>query len=1018
MEETKMKKKRQVEKTVLDKVEQVINSINVAKHVDQLILSLHSLASLLFPLDSRAFSGSIDERYRDQVLSAKAPSVEERESWWEVFYGGASFPTLSRLLLYDVALNWLPCFPMSSRKHVYDVFFVSGRATEVVQTLVVALRPNGSGKLDNSSICSNAERLVALCLLENNGVLHMAREFSGSCSSEGLRDVQLKADISRIAQLVTSIPDKARVEAPKSLSSHLFFKQITIQILSVAEELDTNLCNGEVALHKTDVDGTIIFVGELFSRICRRGSADVLLSKLVPEVLKYVRGFLLSKELSSVEIEPVPVSGFWSNIIGALKDPYTVKRISEQILRHLATQDISDVEAYWILWLLFHRSYENQASVRCMFVENFLLWKVFPVRCLRWILQFAIRKCPPDAALMAKGSKLGLVETMQHLVTVWSKREFVQSASVEQQAYVTAAIGLSLEQMSKEDLDATKDGLQFILQGVSCRLESPSHLIRKMASCVALVFSKVIDPKNPLYLDDLCPEENIDWEFGMASSENNTLVTTNVSGKDTDEVGGCGALVSEKDLNTSRDGVGKSSEDPKRKKSEFVVVDPDEVIDPAMLNNELISDEEGYDDDADEDSETSSNSSLQPYDLSDDDTDLKKNFSQLVDVIGALRKSDDADGVERALNVAEKLIRASPDELKYVAGDLSRTLVQARCFDSSIDGEEDSAEEKRQKALVALVAMSPLECLDTLNKLLYSPNLDVSQRIMILDVMTNAAQELSHAKTTKPKVFSRAQISTISETQTWFMPSSVGPPGAGPWREISRPETPLNWSYSYERELPSLQGKIGKGKSRRWSSRKENTDQLEWSENRFPQYAAAFMLPSMQGFDKKRHGVDLLGRDFIVLGKLVYMLGICMKSAAMHPEASVLALPLMDMLSSRTLCHHVESYVRRSVLFAASCILVALHPSYVASALAEGNSDVSKGLERIRTWALHVAESDTDRECYTMAMACLQLHAEMALQASRAMESADSTSNGNIIGLPSNMSKKTIKIPLSNVTLL
>lgn len=71
-----------------------------------------------------------------------------------------------------------------------------------------------------------------------------------------------------------------------------------------------------------------------------------------------------------------------------------------------------------------------------MFVENFLLWKVFPVRCLRWILQFAILKSPPDVASPAKGSKRGLVDTVQHLVTVWSKREFVQSASVEQQACI------------------------------------------------------------------------------------------------------------------------------------------------------------------------------------------------------------------------------------------------------------------------------------------------------------------------------------------------------------------------------------------------------------------------------------------------------------------------------------------------------------------------------------------------------------------------------------------------------
>lgn len=75
------------------------------------------------------------------------------------------------------------------------------------------------------------------------------------------------------------------------------------------------------------------------------------------------------------------------------------------------------------------------------------------------------------------------------------------------------------------------------------------------------------------------------------------------------------------------------------------------------------------------------------------------------------------------------------------------------------------------------------------------------------------------------------------------------------------------------------------------------------------------------------------------------------------PEAMVLTF-------CREVSHHKEAYVRRAVLFAASCILVALHPSYVASSLVEGNLEVSKGLEWVRIWALHVVESDTDRECY------------------------------------------------------
>ena len=76
-----------------------------------------------------------------------------------------------------------------------------------------------------------------------------------------------------------------------------------------------------------------------------------------------------------------------------------------------------------------------------MFVEKFLLWKVFPVRCLRWILQFAVLECPPVANLLSKGQKTcNFLETMQRLVAVWSKREFVQSATMEQQTCILSQL--------------------------------------------------------------------------------------------------------------------------------------------------------------------------------------------------------------------------------------------------------------------------------------------------------------------------------------------------------------------------------------------------------------------------------------------------------------------------------------------------------------------------------------------------------------------------------------------------
>lgn len=268
--------------------------------------------------------------------------------------------------------------------------------------------------------------------------------------------------------------------------------------------------------------------------------------------------------------------------------------------------------------------------------------------------------------------------------------------------------------------------------------------------------------------------------------------------------------------------------------------------------------------------------------------------------------------MEQALDVVEKLVRASPDELKYVASDLVRTLVQVRCSDVAVEGEEDSAEEKRQKALVALHIMCPLESLEMTHELFYSPNVDISQRIMILDIMSEAAQELAETKVVKPKYEQNPLISLTSESQPWFLPSSVGPPGAGLWKEVAGTGAQLNllnpgtenlsnWVTHYERELPSKVNHIKQGKTRRWGTRLWNAQKnlTEISQNKFPIYAAAFMLPAMRGFDKKRHGVDLLGRDFVVLGKLIHMLGVCMKCTSLHPEATALAPALLDMLRSR-----------------------------------------------------------------------------------------------------------------------
>lgn len=94
----------------------------------------------------------------------------------------------------------------------------------------------------------------------------------------------------------------------------------------------------------------------------------MLLSELLLQILNHVRSFLLAKTdlVVSKAFESKPGFRFWLKMMEAIKDPYAIERMSEQLLHQLAAQNASDVEAYWIFWILFQRSYYRQTSIRCV----------------------------------------------------------------------------------------------------------------------------------------------------------------------------------------------------------------------------------------------------------------------------------------------------------------------------------------------------------------------------------------------------------------------------------------------------------------------------------------------------------------------------------------------------------------------------------------------------------------------------------------------------------------------------
>lgn len=51
-------------------------------------------------------------------------------------------------------------------------------------------------------------------------------------------------------------------------------------------------------------------------------------------------------------------------MVEAIKDQYAVEKFSEEMLRQLASTSISDVEVYWILWILFSKNFKFGSFVR------------------------------------------------------------------------------------------------------------------------------------------------------------------------------------------------------------------------------------------------------------------------------------------------------------------------------------------------------------------------------------------------------------------------------------------------------------------------------------------------------------------------------------------------------------------------------------------------------------------------------------------------------------------------------
>lgn len=94
--------------------------------------------------------------------------------------------------------------------------------------------------------------------------------------------------------------------------------------------------------------------------------SGILVAELIPRIRNHLHRCVSSdhKATSPEMIQHVLESQFWFNMVETMRDQHSIERLTEELLRQLASQHISDEEAYWILWTLFNQSFKHLTVMR------------------------------------------------------------------------------------------------------------------------------------------------------------------------------------------------------------------------------------------------------------------------------------------------------------------------------------------------------------------------------------------------------------------------------------------------------------------------------------------------------------------------------------------------------------------------------------------------------------------------------------------------------------------------------
>ena len=819
------------------------------------------------------------------------------------------FLCLGEVLLYTVAPSWLACLSLQEKEELFFQYFDKGPTIQLLKLLTGKVRgkevqsrntshPSQAGdqNLHQKVIefsRDTAQSILNRVFMERDGMERLVREIQ--------RDDSQKASggkvVKEVATWVSSMPERLLSMGQLEVATLIFSKTLesaTEGILTESQEKERNALT--------------LFLANLTRAFCRRGLA----SSVAESIHK------------SIHNERQTVSGnfkckmMWNLVLPHVRDVYALEHLFHSILllesRRSSSRSRSNSKERFpdTLDVCLGGSLGVSSDLKVVVLERVLLKRILPLRYLRLVLIF-LRQGMEEARRAEGIGALSIEEALYRVSLAWSKEDSLSAFSLGHQASLSMIIIECLRLTNRDKLEQDYPVIPEVLSGVSLRLSSANLSVRYQGMSVAKALSIVLDPSKPLVFDvkvdfeqsllrDLQEATKDLIEKDLQGDENETQDIMYASGTHSSHVSDIHDAVS----------YGTNCLD-----------DECEAL--------SLSDESSFESDSDDES------SLEAYDMSEDENDLNTKLPSTVgSLIKALRKPDDHENFEFVLKHCEKIISNVDSSVNAYVGDLVRALLYANVPEEFMEklkrgGASVTPMECKLRGLAASLVKVPLEASRILIADFYSVHLGVSQRLLILDALRLSAIELSGLRPDEAVVASSA-ITVASSS-----------------------------SLAMDRDKDK--GKDVKTKIFAPVSLSRKGTKTASVKNRFAPLSPAFMLPLLCKYDHKGEGLNMLERDFVLLGKLLQTGAVFLKCGGATHQAIELAFTLFEFIASTGVLDHKESFVRKSTLQAVHQIVETIPAFLLVGSHGNEVGGSPLNFEGLQELLLCGAKYDTDEEC-------------------------------------------------------